>query len=343
MNDCRRTALLSACGILWAVLSVLACFGPDLPDLKYRGEGRLLTAVERGTPSSVVRGDHDPVISGRSVVWRGGDTGRIHLYNLAMDTRRILTEASRRPGDYDVHGGRVVWAAVADTGPGEEPTRLQLLEVESRALRTVVGDSAIKTEPSLWRNRLVWTDHRHGNTEIHLQRLDTDERRRLTENTAADHDPVVWQDKVAWVRGKSGRLHLLDLATGRRSVVEKSVVVGPPDLHGGHLVWEDHRGNSGDVYLYDLDTGQQRRLGTPSEVEGTEQSNPQVWEDVVVWRDNRWGPDDIYLYDLGTDTERLINTGRGDYRADPDVSGGTAVWIAESPDQGYGLYALHHR
>lgn len=332
--------LVAVCGLLGGVFGVLACFGPDLPDREYRGEGRLLTEVDRGAPGTVVRGDHDPVIEGRSVVWRGADTGAIHLYDFASDTSRLLTDPAERRRDYDVQAGRGVWTSAADTGAGGQPTRLRLLEVESRAVRTVVGDSAIKTEPSLWGSRLVWTDHRHGNPEIYLQRLDTDERRRLTENTASDHDPVVWRDKVAWVRGRRGRLHLLDLATGRRTVVEQSVVVSPPDLHSGHLVWEDHRGNSGDVYLYDLATGQQRRLGAASDVEGTEQSNPQVWEDVVVWRDNRWGPDDIYLYDLAENSERLINTGLGSYRADPDVSHGTVVWIADSRYRGYGLYGL---
>lgn len=310
-----------------------------LPDLSYRGEGRHLTSVREG--------EHQPVVSGDRVVWQDSEAGSLELYDLEADTVRTLVRSTAPILGHDVQDGRLVWSVALDTSTraGGGPTRLELMNLRDGTRRTLGDDSVRMVRPSVWGNRVVWEDHRHGNAEIYSLNLEFGSVTRLTDDPDPDHDPVVWQDLVAWVRGQSGRVHLLDLESGEHDVIQGSVATGRPDLRGGHLVWEDRRGPSYDVYHYDVATGQQERLGSSLDVDqfSSDQRDPSVSGAVVVWQDTRWGPDDIYLYDLTTGTERLIDTGRGSYRAEPDISEGTVVWVGDDRLGDYGLYGLDLR
>lgn len=312
-----------------------------LPDLGYRGEGRYLTPVAGGPASG---GDVDPVVSGSLIVWRDGETGGLHAYDLDRDTSRVLVSGRERSVGHDAQDGRLVWAAATDSAAGASSgtTRLELMSLATGSVRPIAADSSRKVAPSLWADRVVWEDHRHGNAEIYLRDLDSGETRRLTDSPESDREPVVWRHHVAWVRGRRGRVHLLDLTSGRHDVMRRSVATSGPDLEDGHLVWEDRRGPSWDVYHYDLESERQRRLGEAVDVadHGSDQRDPRVSGKTVVWRDTRWGPDDIYLYDLAEDAGRLVNTGSGDHRTDPDISDRVVTWVGTGPRGAYGLYAL---
>lgn len=336
MNLLRRQGPLPGIVVFLLVAAAGCAELTGLPDVSYRGEGRILTPTPRGSS--------DPVVSGTDVVWRAGRDGELRHYDLRADTARVLLDAGEGLSGYALHAGRVVWAMNPRLESGALPalSRLEMLDLETGRRRTVVQDSARIESPSLSGARLVWQGGRHRAAEIYLMELESGEVRTLTENDTWDHDPVVWQDRVAWVSGQSGRVHLLDLSAERHVVLEESVVTGGPDLANGHLVWEDHRGPSPDVYHYEVDTGRERRLGLARDVApfGSDQTEPRVGDDAVVWRDDRWGIPDIYLYDLAADEERPLDTGEGRQRTDPDVADGTIVWIGQDPVGSIYLYAL---
>lgn len=343
MNDESRkgelasvVSLLAACAVLLVGCSELT----GVPDLSYQGEGSYLTPLHRGE-------EHAPVVSGDRVVWQGGETGNLKVYDFTADTVRTLVRTPAPILDHDLQRGRLVWAVALDTTPqaGAGPTRLELMNLRDGTRRTLKDESVRMLRPALWGSRLAWEDYRHGNAEIYVMDLDSGNTTRVTNSPAHDHDPVIWRNLVVWIRGQTGPVHLLDLQSGDQHAISGSAATGRPDLRDGHLVWEDRRGSSWDVYHYDIETGEQQRLGFPMDVDqfGSDQRAPAVSGSTVVWQDTRWGPDDIYLYDLTTDTERLIDTGQGSYRAEPDISDGTVVWVGDDRLGDYGLYGLELR
>ncbi len=94
-----------------------------------------------------------------------------------------------------------------------------------------------------------------------------------------------------------------------------------PVISGGRIVWQDNRGGSWDIYLYDLVTKREWQITT----------NPmdQRWAfisgDRVIWQDDRNGNLDIYLYDFVTKEERQI-TANPAHQWWAAISGNRIVW-----------------
>ncbi|WP_139490013.1 TolB family protein [Brevibacillus dissolubilis] len=86
-----------------------------------------------------------------------------------------------------------------------------------------------------------------------------------------------------------------------------------PKVDGKYVVWIDTRHDSqGDIYLYDIDKKQEKRLTTDAAVP----SQLALEGKYVVWTDKRGGKSDIYAYDITAGTEKKL----------------TASGVASSPD-----------
>ena len=128
-----------------------------------------------------------------------------------------------------------------------------------------------------------------------------------------------------------------------------------PDISGNIIVWQDKRNDDGDIYMYNLETGTEKRItndpaiqfdprvcgsrivwvdmrnGNPDifmydtllgEIpictDPADQFLPAIHNDIIVWRDGRNGNFDIYMYDLNTMMESPVCT-RSSYQNTPDV------------------------
>ncbi len=107
-----------------------------------------------------------------------------------------------------------------------------------------------------------------------------------------------------------------------------------PAASGTHIVWVDQRsGSSNDIYLYDIETEQERAICTAP----GDQMWPSIDGDRIVWRDERSGQWEVYLYDLSTETERLIASAPTSdvwYAEGPDIDGEVIVWADDRNDPG---------
>ena len=179
--------------------------------------------------------------------------------------------------------------------------------------------------------------------------------------------------------GKAIRLVLL-LALLAASIIlpaaaataESVISVGTPDsdqwypvVSGDRIAWLDYRGGTGEIYLYDILTGEEQRVSAAGAMcespdlsgdrmvwrvwndsyggydldiydsstgehtviasGGTDHANPAIDGTRVVWDDARAGNTDIYLYDLATGQETQITTD-GSEQNNPDISGDLIVW-----------------
>jgi len=140
---------------------------------------------------------------------------------------------------------------------------------------------------------------------------------------------------------------LLDLKTGevQQLTTEEHAQVYPR-IYGDTVVWLDNRYEEGyhnprryDVYAYDLNTGEERRLTPVTSAEGMDLA---VNGNLVVWTDNRHADpevkihaenepeynNEIYVYDLTTNQEKRVTTNPGNDHY-PDISGNNIVWLRQ--------------
>ena len=109
-----------------------------------------------------------------------------------------------------------------------------------------------------------------------------------------------------------------------------------PAIWGDRIVWTDYRNNAGDdnndIYMYDLSTGQEKRITTALEHQG----EPAIWENRIVWSDYRNGSEnvDIYMYDILADVETPICTNL-QRQSTPSIWGDKIVWY---DFRNYGIY-----
>jgi beta propeller repeat protein len=107
-----------------------------------------------------------------------------------------------------------------------------------------------------------------------------------------------------------------------------------PSVSGNKIVWQDDRNGNWDIYLYDLDTNEERQITHDK----ANHFLPDISGNKIVWQDHRNNPAfaDIYLYDLTTNTERRI-TSQPHFMANgwiinktagPAISGNKIVWAA---------------
>jgi len=67
-----------------------------------------------------------------------------------------------------------------------------------------------------------------------------------------------------------------------------------PYIYENKVVYQDDRNGNWDIYMYDLETGEETRITYSV----ADQINPKIYENKIVYQDNRNGNWDIYMVDL---------------------------------------------
>ena len=107
-----------------------------------------------------------------------------------------------------------------------------------------------------------------------------------------------------------------------------------PHIYGDRVVWEDHRNQDKDIYLYELDTN----CEIPICVTPGDQIQPRIFEKYIVWQDNRHGNWDIFMYDLQKKKEIPICIEKHDQK-NPDINNNIITWS----DQRYYYEDINNR
>lgn len=107
-----------------------------------------------------------------------------------------------------------------------------------------------------------------------------------------------------------------------------------PDIDGDLAVWEEERGTTTDIVLYNFRTGTVFALHTAGH-----QHNPCVSEGRIVWEEGFDGERGIWMYDTETGELFGLSTGKADCTA-PDIDGNTVVWLEQSGRDAYAIVSL---
>lgn len=104
-------------------------------------------------------------------------------------------------------------------------------------------------------------------------------------------------------------------------ITSNPAVQNSASIFGNKVVWQDHRNGAGDIYFYNLATGQEFQITS----DPNSQEVPDIHKNKIVWQDNRNGNPDIYLVDLANGQETQITTDPS-VQAMPSVQGNKIVY-----------------
>ena len=69
-----------------------------------------------------------------------------------------------------------------------------------------------------------------------------------------------------------------------------------PSIYNDLIVWEDWRNGNGDIYAYNLSTGEEKQVTR----ESSDQGNPVIYENYVAYLDDREGSPQVWMINLDT-------------------------------------------
>ena len=104
-----------------------------------------------------------------------------------------------------------------------------------------------------------------------------------------------------------------------------------PDIDGDLAVWEEERGSTTDIILYNFSTGTVSALHTTQL-----QHNPRVSEYCIVWEEGFVGERRVWMYNTKDGNLYGLSTGKTDCFA-PDIEGNTVVWVEKTDQDTYSI------
>ncbi|HTY15496.1 MAG TPA: PKD domain-containing protein, partial [Methanoregulaceae archaeon] len=94
------------------------------------------------------------------------------------------------------------------------------------------------------------------------------------------------------------------------------------------VVWQDHRDQNFDIYLYNITTGLETLI-TP-DTPGSDQMHPAIYANYIVWDDNRdqtYGNENIFMFNLeGKITSKITGNIPASLNIKPKIFGNRVVW-----------------
>ncbi|HZE88058.1 MAG TPA: hypothetical protein VE404_00855, partial [Verrucomicrobiae bacterium] len=209
------------------------------------------------------------------------------------------------------------------------------------------GQAADQMHPSTDGRYVVWQDRRNGNWDIFLHDLTNGTTIPFATEIADQENPVVDAPWVVWQENRSGQHDIVARNIDTNETVEVSA--GDPGLHdqlrpaisGATVAFEDYRFGLAEIFTYDLDARQERRI--TNDVDN--QTRASIDGNTVVWVDERDHNRELYMFDLASGVEKRLTYTATD-ETSPRVRDGRIVYVdftAGAGDPSVSLYAIATR
>ena len=189
--------------------------------------------------------------------------------------------------------------------------------------------------PSIYSDKIVWTDYRNGDKDIYMYDLSTNQETQITTGGTAQ-SPAVYTDKIVWddYRDMKNDIYMYNLSTSQQTQITTSGDAQFPSIYGDKIVWTDYRNGNSDIYMYDLSTGQETLIWVATGQQ-YEQSvvMPTIYGDKIVWSFSAEIAElfpyifnsTIYMHDITTSQENQVTTHYW-LMFNPEIYGNKIIW-----------------
>ena len=265
---------------------------------------------------------------------------------------------------------------IEETEPVEQSTTIEEITGEI----TLIGENIQYSSQCIRGDLFVGVESKYDQglieQDIFSYNLNTSEKElllALDPSPSRIDPPSIYQNLVVWAEADTSEtdqdtedwdranydIFLLDISTNQtRQITNDEYAQRGAVISSGWIAWLDDRHGTGElypypppfgVYVYDLNTGQEKRITSTTSAEGYDRL--AIDDNLVVWADSRHAdpeivthgqnkPDynnEIYLYDLTTSQERRVTTYPGNDNH-PDIYGGRIVWLRHTDNRGADVF-----
>ncbi len=223
-----------------------------------------------------------PAISGNKLVWHDESSGtpRLTVYDINSAAKSYITKDVDSDSIPAIYGNRIAWSA---------NNSVYMLDI-SRSTQTEIARG---NSPDIYDNKIVYDSDIAGDTpHIYLYNIIT--KKSIDVSQYGDNmfshiygDKVIWSDFYT----RLGNIRMYDIATEQQTEVTTGDDMtgydtgGATDIYNGKIVYLKHNDlasmDLGDVYVYNIATGQSTQLSS-----GNTAQTPVVSGNVVVWSDS---------------------------------------------------------
>lgn len=223
-----------------------------------------------------------PAISGSKLVWHDESTGvpRLTVYDLETGARSYITKDVDSDSIPAIYGNRIVWSANSS---------VYMRDISTSTQTRIAGGN----DPGIYDNKIVYSFGTADNTpQIYI--YDTITESSIDVSQYGDnYYPRIYGNKIIWsdFYTRLGNIRMYNTATEQQIEVTTGDDMtgydtgGSIDIDGDKLVYLKHNDladmESGDVYAYDITTGQSTQLSS-----GNTAQTPVISGNVVVWSDS---------------------------------------------------------
>ena len=207
---------------------------------------------------------------------------------------------------------------------------LHVEEYDIVGIKQITDNESMQVYPSIYENKIVWSDDRNGNWDIYMYDLEKKQEKQITTDISDQFDSDIYENKIVYADNRNGNveIYLYDLETGiEKRITNNEAQQSYPKIFENIVVWMDNRYTYGtfpgqDIYIYNLETDEEKQLTSNKIWEAAF----EIHENKIVWED-MWtgGETDVSVYNLETENETRIEL--QDAQWSPDIYGNKIVWL----------------
>ncbi len=183
--------------------------------------------------------------------------------------------------------------------------------------------------------KLVATDTDHHEFQDIVQFSIEKNVRQITHHSAWQKNPKLWGDWIVYEDARDHGNEDLGIYAFNLATQEEHAITHfhsqKPSIWGNKVIWQDKRNGNWDIYLYDLNNGQEQQITSHP----ANQTDAQIFENRVVFRDDRnlapnssFPRTDIYVFDLSSSTEQRITEDLTRSCASPRIWQNEIAWTS---------------
>lgn len=235
-----------------------------------------------------------PAIYGNKLVWHDESNGtpELTVYDISTAARSQVTQNVDAGSIPAIYGNIIVWSASSDG----TNYNIYMRDISTSTQKKI----ALGNSPDIFDKRIVYYYDAGDLPQIYMYDIVTGKAIDISEY-GDNYYPHIYGNKVIWsdFNTRLGNIRMYDIATKQQTDVTTGDDMigydtgGATDINGNRIVYLKHNDLAstelGDVYVYNIATGQSTQLSS-----GNTAQTPAVSGNVVVWSDSG----SIYMRDL---------------------------------------------